>query len=92
MQINGPSHIHGAHQVNPAEAARFAQPTQETSGLTGGDEVSISVEADLLARINELPDIRQDRVDQIRAEIAAGTYETDEKLDTAIARLLDEIA
>ena len=92
MQINGPSHIHGAHRTNPADAARPAQSTQEPSGVTGGDEVSISAEADLLARINELPDIRQDRVDQIRAEIAAGTYETDEKLDTAISRLLDEIA
>jgi hypothetical protein len=32
-----------------------------------------------------------DRVNEIRAQIAAGTYETDEKLDIAVGRLLDEI-
>ena len=34
----------------------------------------------------------QDRVDQIRAEIANGTYETDDKIDIAVSQLLDEIA
>ena len=38
-----------------------------------------------------LPEVRQARVDRIRAEIAAGTYETDEKLEIALGRLLDEI-
>jgi hypothetical protein len=30
-------------------------------------------------------------VNQIRAQIAAGTYETPDKLDAAVQRLLDEI-
>jgi negative regulator of flagellin synthesis FlgM len=38
-----------------------------------------------------LPEIRQDRVDQIRAQIADGTYESEEKLEIAVGRLLDEI-
>ncbi|HIQ20562.1 MAG TPA: flagellar biosynthesis anti-sigma factor FlgM, partial [Planctomycetes bacterium] len=38
-----------------------------------------------------VPEIRQERVARIRAEIAAGTYETEEKLEIAIGRLLDEI-
>jgi anti-sigma28 factor (negative regulator of flagellin synthesis) len=39
----------------------------------------------------QAPDIRQDRVNSIRAQIASGTYETAGKLDTAVSRLLDEI-
>ena len=40
----------------------------------------------------QLPEIRTDRVNQLRAEIAGGAYECSAKLDTAIERLLDEIA
>ncbi|MCL6636166.1 MAG: 4Fe-4S dicluster domain-containing protein [Peptococcaceae bacterium] len=36
--------------------------------------------------------LRHERVQAIRAEIAAGTYETPEKLEIAISRLLDELA
>jgi len=43
-------------------------------------------------QVNQLPDIRQDRVNEIRAQIAAGTYETEGKLEVALDRLLDEIA
>ena len=35
--------------------------------------------------------IRQDRVAEIRAQIASGAYETDVKLNGALERLLDEI-
>jgi negative regulator of flagellin synthesis FlgM len=45
----------------------------------------------LLDKVQELPDIRSDLVARIRAEIAAGTYETEEKLEIALERLLDEI-
>ena len=64
------------------------------------DQVDISTEAELNSQIVELvnqleiqdlPEIRTDRVAQIREAIEAGTYETQEKLDIAIDRLLDEI-
>jgi negative regulator of flagellin synthesis FlgM len=56
------------------------------------DELDISQEADLVGRVEDLPDIRADRVAEIRAEIAAGVYDTDEKLDIALGRLLDEMS
>ena len=42
-------------------------------------------------QIQDLPDIQTDRVAQIREAIESGTYETEEKLNVAIDRLLDEI-
>ena len=55
------------------------------------DEVNISDAARLVEQAKQAPDIRQDRVQAIRAQIASGTYETPGKLDTAVSRLLDEI-
>ena len=37
------------------------------------------------------PDIRADLVRRVRREIAAGTYETPEKLAAALDRLLEEL-
>ncbi len=45
----------------------------------------------LVEKAGQLPEIRQDRVNQIRAQIAAGTYETDEKLGIALGRLMNEL-
>jgi negative regulator of flagellin synthesis FlgM len=65
------------------QAASDAAPIQ--------DELQLSEEGQLVDKVRSLPDIRQDRVDQIKAQIADGTYETEEKLDIAVGRLLDEI-
>ena len=37
------------------------------------------------------PDIRWELVDRVRKEIAEGTYETEEKLEKALERMLDEL-
>lgn len=38
-----------------------------------------------------LPEVRAELVDRVRAEIAAGTYETPEKLQRAVERMLEEL-
>lgn len=53
------------------------------------DQIELSPEA--LARGAEQP-IRRDLVARIRAEIAAGTYETSARLDRAIDGLADDLA
>ena len=77
-----------------------AKATQATSITTPTDQVDISAEAELnnqtiemidQLQIQDLPEIRTDRVAQIREAIESGTYETEEKLNVAIDRLLDEI-
>jgi negative regulator of flagellin synthesis FlgM len=92
MEINGPGHIHSAQPISTPHIGRVDRADTHGGFVAGGDEVSISREADLVARTHELPEIRHDRVAEIRAQIAAGAYETDAKLDLAVERLLDEIA
>jgi anti-sigma28 factor (negative regulator of flagellin synthesis) len=57
-----------------------------------GDRLDISEAGQIAGRLAEVPDIRADRVRDIRAAILNGGYETEGKLSTALDRLLDEIA
>jgi len=57
---------------------------------TETDHVEVSRLSELRARLANLPPIRQSLVDRVRAEIEAGTYDTDKKLDAAIDALLGE--
>lgn len=38
-----------------------------------------------------MPEMREDRVEAVPRQIATGTYETSDKRDVAVVRLLDEI-
>ena len=90
MQINGPSHLHGAHSVSAPHSTRLAKPTQQVESSQITDELQIS-EAARMAEQAQSSEVRTELVENIRAQIAQGTYETPEKLDVAVARLLDEI-
>ncbi len=92
MYIYGTAQIHAAQPVNPPHRLT---PTQSTSGgyrAGGVDQLDISPEADFVAQARELPEIREERVAALRAQIQSGAYETADKLDMALSRLLDEIA
>ena len=91
MHIYGPTHLHGAQQVGPPHTSRASKPAEPDYSGPIQDELEISDAARLVNKVGEVPEIRQERVNQIRAQIAAGTYETDEKLEIAVGRLLDEI-
>ena len=91
MQIYGPSRVHGAQPIGAPHASRLSQPQAPDASGAIQDEVQISDAGQRIDQIRQLPEIRQSRVDAIRAQIADGTYETDEKLDLAVGRLLDEI-
>jgi len=54
------------------------------------DRVELSGLGHLLGALKN-NDIRADKVASVKAQIAAGTYEDDKKLDTAVNRLLDDL-
>ena len=92
MQIHGPTQVHGPQSINAPHRAQAPQTAAQTGHVTGADQLDISREADMVSRARELPDIRTERVAEIRAAIEAGTYETGDKLDIAVGRLMDEIS
>ena len=91
MHIYGPTHLHGAQPVGAPHTSRVSKPTAIDRPGPIQDELEISDAAQLVEQVREMPEIRHDRVNEIRARIAEGTYETDQKLEIALGRLLDEI-
>ena len=73
-------------------STRRVQPTTTSDSSSIGDRLDISEAGQIAGRLAELPEIRADRVRDIRAAIASGTYEPQDKLNTTVERLLDEIA
>ena len=97
MQIQGPSHVHGPHSVNgPHHPQLRSAGHADASAGAQSDQFELSAAAEAAiraadARAAESGEVRHDLVARIRSEIAAGTYETPEKLDGALERLLDQI-
>jgi negative regulator of flagellin synthesis FlgM len=90
MHVYGPTHVHGPQPLEGPHAPR-PQPAAPPSAAQPVDELALSEGAQLVDRVQQLPEIRADRVAAIRAELAAGTYLTPDRLDAAVERLLDEI-
>lgn len=87
--VNG---VHPPLGPQPAEPVSPAAPIAATGGPTGiSDVVEISAAAALAAQVHQIPDVRADLVARVRAEIAAGTFETPERLEVAVERLLDDL-
>lgn len=57
----------------------------------GDDRVDVSEMARMISKMNDMPSIRTELVSRVRAEIAAGTYDTDEKLNLALDVMMGEI-
>jgi len=91
MYIYGTAQVHAAQPIAPPHRLSPTQAPGGPAGSFGVDQLDLSPEVEFAAQARDLPDIREDRVAAIRAQIASGTYETPEKLDLALSRLLDEI-
>ena len=73
----------------PATTAKTAAPTASAPARSA-DRVELSGVSHLLSSL-KTNDVRADKVASIRAQIEAGTYETDDKLDAAAGRMLDDV-
>jgi len=73
--------IHRSTPVRQSESS--ARPTI--------DRVDLSDHARHLERLRTMPDVREEKVQSIRASIERGTYETPERMQAALRRLLDDL-
>ena len=92
MQIHGPSFVHGAQPLSGPHRTVAPQSAPPASRTPAADELTLSPEATRASQLRAIPDIRADRVAELKAQIASGAYETDAKLNVALDRLLDEMA
>ena len=93
MDVTGPNPINRLDGVKPKPAGTYGPDKAEKASA---DSVQISADAikraevhELKERIAQIPDIRLDKVRELRELIDQGLYETEERIDGTVARLLE---
>lgn len=94
MDVTGTSSISGSVPINkPIGQNNTNNKEAPTSKPISSpkDELEISSAGRMLDEMTNDSEMRAERLAQIKAAIDDGTYETDEKLDAALNRLLNQI-
>jgi len=91
MEVYGAGGTQGPQPIYPRLAAFSVETGQTVQAGTPRDQVEISPLGQMLDGISRLPEIRHEKVEEIRRQIASGVYETPAKLELALDRLLDEL-
>lgn len=87
--INGVGQSAALNHVYTRPAAKPVGDAPQTTRPSDRVEIG-DVKAAMLSKLHA-NDIRADKVQDIRAQIEAGTYETDDKLNGAIDKLMDDL-
>ncbi len=91
MEIHGAGGTQGPQPIFPRLAPFSVDAGQTVQAGVPRDHVEISPLGRMLEGIDRLPEIRHEKVEEIRRQIASGVYETPEKLELALDRLIDEL-
>ena len=94
--VNNVGNNSPVYSVNRPGTRPLTQPAAPASSAPtrGADTVELSGNAQVGSMLQTLKaggDVRVDKVADIKARIAAGTYEDDAKLDAATDRLLEDL-
>lgn len=92
MEIHGATGAQGTQPIYPRLAAFTVETGHAVHAQAPRDRVDISPVGRMLDGVSQLPEIRHERVQEIRNQIAAGVYETPQKLEIALDRLFDELS
>jgi len=87
-------YVNGVNPTTPPQTVEPVTSVVRDGGSSAlpptGDVVEISTVAKLAAQVQDVPSVRADLVARVKAEIEAGAYETQERIDLAIERLMQE--
>jgi negative regulator of flagellin synthesis FlgM len=89
MEVHGTRGSRGVTRVDgrttqvPAKAALSA-------ATPARDRVEISNHSRLLEALSRVPEIRAERVDELRRIIESGDFETPERIEGAVVKILEE--
>ncbi len=89
MDISSAGGVSGPDPIEPKRvaAARIRPPSLKESS----DSVEISDHARFLAKLRDVPPVRREKIEALRALIASGKYETPERIAGAVTKLLEEL-
>ena len=88
--INGVNGYTGPQAIQPPTANGSNQARSAPKPSKGGDQVEISPIAKYLQKIATMPEIRTEKVAQIRQALNHGDYDVERHLDQAIDNFIQE--
>jgi len=91
MQIRPTSNVQNTQAVNLQPKTASTNSVNNATALPV-DQLDISPQAQMMSTAATGGEVRTDRVAELRAQIANGNYDTAEKLDTAVGRMLNIFA
>lgn len=92
MEINSTGSVPSFRAISQS-GVKQNQPTTKSSGglQSPQDELEISDAARMLQQLHESPEQRAEKLAAIKQSIADGTYETEEKLDAALFKMMNDV-
>ncbi len=90
MDVSGIGSVSGATPTR-AVAPVATQPATSSQIAAPKDELEISTAGKMLDRLSESPDVRAERLAQIKKAIDNGAYDSDEKLEAALSKMFDSL-
>lgn len=90
MDVSGIGSVSGGAPIRGVSPAA-SQPVAAHPVSAPQDELEISSAGKMLDRLSETPEIRAERLAQIKEAIENGAYDTDEKLEAALSRMFDSL-
>jgi hypothetical protein len=91
MEIRGIHHLHGTQALTGPHRLQPTEGPQIADSVHGADRLELS-SMEGLQGVHSSGAVMSTRVAQIRAEIAAGIYDSPERLEVAVGRLFDELS
>ena len=91
MDVNGLNSLSSSFPIHPNRPAAAPRPTSESKPVSPTDAVEISTAGRMLDNATRTSEFRTERLAQIKAAIDAGTYDTPEKFEAALSRMLDSL-
>lgn len=88
--------VHGLTSVGASVPINHTRPVIETEQAATSpisspqDEVEISAAGKMLDGMTRTTGVREERLAQIKAAIDSGTYDTPEKLELALSRMIEQ--
>ncbi len=91
MDVRGPEGVGRTPHIDRIKHAEKTYKASEAGASRSADAVELSEKARMLSKLSQMPDVRWEKVLDIKKQIDAGTYETPEKLESALEKMLAEM-
>lgn len=92
MEVHGPGSVGASLPIRELRPSPPVEQAASSAPATPRDVVDISEMGKMMDDMSRTPGVREQRLAQIKAAIEAGTYDTPEKLEIALGRMLDQVS